>query len=278
MKKFILFAVAVVGRLFVIGTSCSAIVNWVKDGADERDRATSQSHLTEDDVTVAVKEYEDMTDALDNDSNDSTSDDTYLQKAWQEGDLGANYGMGDEVDSQVRDAIAKLDARWSARGDSAPSDFILLQSPSHALSVRKALLREGADTKDVDVLLPVNASGTLSGFPWTSAWGSAEHRAQPAFALLPSGDQDRLARSITTSGGKGQRVLAEWRHNIWRRWDSAVAAVESAPEPTAAQVVAYERSCLRKITDSRYPDGSNSPSVARCSLATVWVSDRITAD
>ena len=219
-----------------------------------------------------------MTDALDSDSGDSTSDDSYLQKAWQEGDLGAQYGMGDEVSAEVRDAIAALDAAWSAKGDAAPSDYILLQSPSHAVSVRKALLAEGASADDVETLLPVNASGELSGFPWASAWGSAEHRAQPVFALLPSGDQDRLARSITTSGGRGQKVLAEWRKNIWKSWDDRVAKVEAAPEPTAAQVVAYERSCLRKITDSAYPDGSNSPSVAACSLATVWVADRNTAD
>ena len=237
MKKFILFAVAVVGRLFVIGTSCSAIVNWVKDGADERDRATSGQHLTEDDVTVRVKEYDDMRAALDGDSDTSTSDDSYLQTAWQEGDLGANYGMGDEVSAEVRDAIAALDARWMAKGDAAPSDYLLLQSPSHALSVRKALLREGADTKDVDVLLPVNAAGELSAFPWTTAWGSADHRAQPVFRLLPSGAQDRLARSISASGGKGQEVLRDWRRNIWSAWDRGVAAVEAAPEPTAAQVV-----------------------------------------
>lgn len=278
MKKFVLFALVTVLRLFVIGTSCSAIVNWVKDGRDERDRATSSSHLTEDDVVVRVKEYEDMTRALTDDSDTSNSDDAYLQKAWQEGDLGANYGMGDEVDSVVRDAIAKLDATWSAKGDAAPSDYLLLQSPSHALSVRKSLLAEGADESDVDTLLPLGDAGTLSAFPWASAWGSADHRAQPVFALLPSGAQDRLARAISSGGGKGQRVLAEWRHNIWKRWDEAVTKAEAAPEPTAAQVVAYERSCLRKITDSAYPDGSNSPSVAACSLATVWVSDRNTAD
>lgn len=278
MKKFLLFALVTVLRLFVIGTSCSAIVNWTKDGADQRDLATSSSHLTEDDVTVAVKEYDDMRNALDSDSDTSTSDDEYLQKAWQEGDLGARYGMGDEVDATVRDAIAALDAAWSAKGDAAPSDYLLLQSPSHALSVRKALLAEGANPSDVDVLLPLSDAGTLSAFPWTSAWGSAEHRAQPAFALLPSGAQDRLARSISSGGGKGQKVLAEWRHNIWARWDSAVAKVESAPEPTTAQVVRYERSCLRRITDSAYPDGSNSPRVAACSLATVWIADRSTAD
>lgn len=278
MKKFLLFSLVTVLRLFVIGTSCSAIVNWTKDGADQRDLATSSSHLTEDDVTVAVKEYEDMTNALTNGSDTSTSDDSYLQTAWQEGDLGANYGMGDEVSATVRDAIATLDEAWEAKGDAAPSDYLLLQSPSHALSVRKALLREGADTKDVDVLLPVNAAGELSAFPWTTAWGSADHRAQPVFRLLPSGAQDRLARAISASGGKGQEVLRDWRRNIWSAWDRGVAAVEAAPEPTAAQVVRYERSCLRKITDSRYPNGSSSPTVARCSLATVWVTDRATAD
>ncbi|WP_267626479.1 hypothetical protein [Gordonia sputi] len=278
MKKFLLFALVTVVRLFLIGTSCSAIVNWTKDGAHEADLATSSSHLTEDDVTVAVKEYDDMRERLTNDANTSTSDDAYLQKAWQHGDLGAQYGMGDEVSVEVRDAIASLDERWSAKGDSAPSDYILLQSPSHAVSVRKALLAEGANPDDVETLLPVGASGTLSRFPWASAWGSADHRAQPAFALLPSGRQDRLARSISASGGKGQKVLAEWAQNIWAAWDDRVAAVEAAPEPTTAQVVAYERSCLRTITDSRYPNGSSSPTVARCSLATVWVTDRATAD
>ena len=278
MKKFVLFTVAVIARLFLIGTSCSAVVNWVKDGRNEADRATSGQHLTEDDVTIAVKEYDDMRAALDGDSDTSTSDDSYLQTAWQEGDLGANYGMGDEVDSLVRDAIAKLDERWMAKGDSAPSDYLLLQSPSHAVSVRKALLAEGANPSDVDVLLPVSASGELSAFPWASAWGSADHRAQPAFRLLPSGDQDRLARSISVSGGKGQQVLAEWAKNIWAAWDTRVAKVESAPDPTSDQVIAYERSCLRKITDSAYPDGSNSPTVRACSLATVWITDRITAD
>ena len=278
MKKFLLFALVTVLRLFVIGMSCSAIVNWTKDGRDEASLDTSSSHLTEDDVTVAVKEYEDMTRALTDDSDTSNSDDAYLQKAWQEGDLGANYGMGTEVDATVRDAIAKLDARWSAKGDSAPSDYLLLQSPSHALSVRKSLLAEGASADDVDVLLPVNASGELSRFPWASAWGSADSRAQPVFALLPSGAQDRLARAISSGGGKGQKVLREWATTIWKAWDTRVAAVESAPDPTAAQVIAFERSCLRKITDSAYPDGSNSPSVAACSLATVWVADRNTAD
>lgn len=278
MKKLILFSVVTVVRLFLIGTSCSALTSWVKDGADERDRATSSSHLTEDDVTVRVKEYDDMRAALTDDSDTSTSDDAYLQNAWQHGDLGAQYGMGTEVDATVRDAIAKLDARWSAKGDAAPSDYILLQSPSHAVSVRKALLAEGANPSDVDVLLPLSDAGTLSAFPWASAWGSADSRAQPAFALLPSGAQDRLARSISSSGGKGQQVLAEWAKDIWAAWDTRVAKVESAPDPTSDQVIAYERSCLRKITDSAYPDGSNSPTVRACSLATVWVSDRNTAD
>lgn len=278
MKKLLLFALVTVLRLFVIGTSCSAITSWVKDGADEANLDTSSSHLTEDDVTVAVKEYQDMTDALDSDSDTSTSEDSYLQKAWQHGDLGAQYGMGDEVTSEVRDAIAALDEAWMAKGGSAPSDYLLLQSPSHAVSVRKALLAEGANPSDVETLLPLSDAGTLSGFPWASAWGSADSRAQPAFRLLPSGAQDRLARSITTSGGKGQKVLREWATNVWKRWDEAVTKVEGAPDPTAAQVIAFERSCLRKITDSQYPDGSSSPSVAACSLATVWVTDRITAD
>lgn len=278
MKKFLLFSLVTVLLLFAIGTSCSAITSWVKDGADQADLSTSGQHLTADDVTVAVKEYDDMRERLTSDSDTSTSDDSYLQKAWQQGDLGAQYGMGDEVDATVRDAITKLDARWSAKGDSAPSDYLLLQSPSHALSVRKSLLAEGASADDVDVLLPLSDAGTLSAFPWASAWGSADSRAQPAFALLPSGAQDRLARAISSGGGKGQRVLAEWRHNIWKRWDDAVAKVEAAPEPTTAQVVRYERSCLRRITDSAYPDGSNSPRVAACSLATVWIADRNTAD
>lgn len=278
MKKFVLFALVTVVRLFVIGTSCSAITSWVKDGRNEADLSTSGQHLTEDDVVVRVKEYEDMTRALTDDSDTSTSDDTYLQKAWQEGDLGAQYGMGDEVTSEVRDAIASLDERWMAKGSTAPSNYLLLQSPSHAVSVRKALLKEGASADDVETLLPVNASGELSRFPWASAWGSADSRAQPVFALLPSGAQDRLARAISSGGGKGQQVLREWATNIWKAWDTRVAEVKSAPDPTAAQVIAYERSCLRKITDSRYPDGSNSPSVAACSLATVWVSDRNTAD
>ena len=278
MKKFLLFSLVTVLRLFVIGMSCSAIVNWTKDGRDEASLDTSSSHLTEDDVTVAVKEYEDMTRALTDDSDTSNSDDAYLQKAWQEGDLGANYGMGDEVSAEVRDAITTLDEAWEAKGDAAPSDYILLQSPSHALSVRKSLLAEGADESDVDTLLPLGDAGTLSAFPWASAWGSADHRAQPVFALLPSGAQDRLARAISSGGGKGQRVLAEWRHNIWKRWDEAVTKVQAAPDPTAAQVVAFERSCIRRITDSQYPDGSDSPTVRACSLATVWITGRTTAD